>query len=176
MLVVLVIVKITTVLLDVGIDTEDAGIHLLHAEIISLELTINLPLLGAASTSDPNTLHLLATDNMVPVRVRATVVLLGQREHGGLLHAVGEVVGDLLPKLTGLARECLELILKILQGLGEELGALLESIVALLEEVRTLLGPVVHLLILRADDLLEGRGGRRSGSHQQCGGNNSHSG
>lgn len=156
MLVVFVIVKITTVLLDVGIDTEGAGIHFLDAEIIRLQLAVNLPLLGAIGTSDPNALYFLATNDMIPVRIRATAVLLGQREHGGLLHAVGEVVGDFLPELTGLAGKSLELVLEVLQRLREELGALLESVMALLEEIRALLGPVVQLLILSADDLLEG--------------------
>lgn len=176
MLIILVIIKITAVLLDVGVDVEGARVHLLDTEIVRLQLTIDLTLLGAVATSDPNALHVLTTNDMIPVRIRATVVLLGQREHGSLLHAVGEVMGDLLPKLAGLAREGLEMILEVLQRLREVFGALLEGILALLEEVRALLGPVFQLVILSADDLLEGRGGRGSGSHQQCGGKNSHTG
>lgn len=67
MLVVIIIVKVTTVLLDIRVNTKGARVDLLHAEIISLQLAINLTLLSAIGTGNPNTLNFLASDNVIPV-------------------------------------------------------------------------------------------------------------
>jgi hypothetical protein len=152
MLVILVIVKITSVLLDTRIDTESTRIGLLDSQIIGLQLAINLPLLLAAGSSDPDALDISTTDDVVPVGVRTTGVLLRQREDRVMIHAVGEVASNLIPQMTSLIRQRLKLLLEVMKRLGQRIS--------------TLLG--------QSEDLLEGRSNRSGRSDQQRSWQNSH--
>jgi hypothetical protein len=152
MLVILVIIQITSVLLHTRIDTESTRIGLLDSQIIGLQLAIDLSLLLAASSSDPDTLDISTTDDVVPVGVRTTGVLLRQREDRVMIHAVGEVASNLIPQMTSLTRQGLELLLEVMKRLGQCVG--------------TLLG--------QSEDLLEGRSRRSGRSDQQRSWQNSH--
>jgi hypothetical protein len=152
MLVILVIIQITSVLLHTRIDTESTRIGLLDSQIIGLQLAIDLSLLLAASSSDPDTLDISTTDDVVPVGVRTTGVLLRQREDRVMIHAVGEVASNLIPQMTSLTRQGLELLLEVMKRLGQCVG--------------TLLG--------QSEDLLEGRSSRSGRSDQQRSWQNSH--
>lgn len=169
MLVVFVIIQITTVLLDVRVYAKGAGVDLLDAEVVSFQLSIDLTLLGTIGTRNPHALDLRTADDVVPVRVRTTGVLLGQREHGRVIHGMREVVRDFLPISPSLVRESLQVVLKLLERLGEDVRALLEGVVALLDDV-------LQLLPVNPHNLLQRRSSRRGRSHQQSGWQNSHDG
>jgi hypothetical protein len=166
MLIILVVIKITRVLLDTRVDTEGTGVGLLDTEIICLQLAINLTLLLTVGASHPDALDIGATDDVVPVGVGPTGVLLGQGEHRVVVHGIREEVRDLIPKLTSLIREGLQLILEDLKGLGGSgSGGSNRS-------------GLLNVLLRDAQDLLElllergnGRGGR---SDQQSSWQNSH--
>ena len=168
-LVILVVIKITTVLLDIRINAKRAGVHLLHAQIIGLELAVDLTLLSTISTCDPGALDILAANNMVPVRAGTAGMLLGQREHGSVVHRVGEVVRHFLPQLASLTGKGIEVVLELLERLRENVRTMLEGIRALLDDV-------LQLVLVDAHDLLERGGCRRGSSHQHGGGKKSHDG
>jgi hypothetical protein len=75
MLVFLLIVKVTTVLLDL-VNTKLGGIDLLGAEVVVLELAANLAVL-LAILLDPEGLNVGTLDDVVPVSVGSAVDLLG---------------------------------------------------------------------------------------------------
>jgi hypothetical protein len=116
-LVFLVVVKVTRVLLDL-IDAEHAGIDLLGPQAVLLELTVDLTLLLAVLVLDPDALDVGALDDVVPLAVLLARVRLGLREEGGLLKALGEHHGDLVPDGASFAGERLEALLKVLEWLA----------------------------------------------------------
>lgn len=78
MLVVLIVIQVSSVLLNTRINPQRSRIRLLNPEIIRLKLPINLTLLLSILISNPHTLNILTTNNVVPMGVRTTSVLLGQ--------------------------------------------------------------------------------------------------
>jgi hypothetical protein len=78
MLVFLLIVKVTTVLLDL-VNTELGRIDLLGAEVVVLELAADLAMLLAVLLG-PQRLNVGTLDDVVPVRVGSAVDLLGLSE------------------------------------------------------------------------------------------------
>lgn len=143
MLIVLIVIQVTGVLLDTRINTQRAGIGLLDSQVIGFKLAINLTLLLSIGTFNPNALHIRATNDVVPVRVGTTVVLLRQGEEGVMAHGFREAARHLIPEVTSFIRQRLELLLEVLERLGEAVGSLLG----------------------RGEDLLEGRS--RSGRPNQ---------
>ena len=151
MLVVLIVIQVTGVLLDTRINTQRAGIGLLDSQVICFKLAINLTLLLSIGTINPDALDIRATNDVVPVRVGTTVVLLRQREDGVMAHVLGEAARDIIPEVASFIRQRLELLLEVLERLGEAVGSLLG----------------------RGEDLLEGRS--RSGRpNQHCSWQKSH--
>jgi hypothetical protein len=132
MLVILVVVKVTTVLFDTRVDAESAGVNLLGTKGIGIQLAIDFTLLGAISTLNPDALNICATDVVVPMGVRATSVLLRQGEHRSTLHGFREFGGYLLPELAGLARERLELFRELGEGIRALFGYILRDVLHIL--------------------------------------------
>jgi len=116
-LVLLVVIKVTRVLLDL-VDAEDAGVDLLGPQAVLLELAVDLALLLAVLVLDPDALDVGALDDVVPLAVGLARVRLGLGEEGGLLKALGEHHGDLVPDGASLAGERLEALLEVLERLG----------------------------------------------------------
>ena len=117
MLVLVVVVQVAAVLLD-RVDAEHAGVDLLDTQVVVLKLAVNLALLLALGILDPDALDVGALDDMVPLAVVLAGVWLGLGEESGLLEALGEHHGDLVPDGTGLAGKRLEALLEVVQRLG----------------------------------------------------------
>lgn len=120
MLVILVVVEITTVLLDTRINTKLAGIHFLNPQIVCLQLAINLAMLLAISSIDPNTLDVASAHDMIPMRVRSTGVFLGGGEEAEVLDGLGEVARKVVPELLGLVAHGLQALFQSMEGFGED--------------------------------------------------------
>lgn len=114
MLVILIVIQVTGVLLDTRINTQRAGIGLLDSQVIGFKLAIKLTLLLPIGTFNPNALDVGATNDVVPVRVGTTVVLLRHREDGVMTHALGEAARDIIPEVTSFVGQRLELLLEVL--------------------------------------------------------------
>jgi len=140
MLIILVIVQIAGVLLHTRIDTQGTGVHLLDPEIVRFKLAANLTFLLAIFPSDPDVLDIGTTDNMIPVRVRAAGVLLGEREEGDPVQRIREEARDLVPERSSLVRQRLQLFLEVMERLRQGLGGALVALLGELEDLLRRLG------------------------------------
>jgi hypothetical protein len=91
------IVKISAVLLDL-VDAKLRRINLLCPQVVFFKRASNLAELLARSGLDLESLHVGALDDMVPLRIRLALVLLGRDAEGEPLECVGHDELDLVPK------------------------------------------------------------------------------
>src|SRR5690242_5936554 len=113
-LVLLLVIKVTTVLLDL-IDAENARDDVLSTQAVVLELAVDLALPLAALVLNPDALDIGTLDDVVPLRVVLAGVRLGVREESGLLHLLREHHGDFIPDSACFAGERLEVLLEVLE-------------------------------------------------------------
>lgn len=157
MLVVLIIIQVSTVLLDL-VYTKLGRINLLGSQIVGLQLPINLTLLFALGILNPYALHIGTLDNVVPGAIGSLDVWLGGGEEGGLVHSLGEVQCDLVPNGFGLGGHTLHLVPEGVQslcpGIGDGFGRFLQR----------------SLVEFLTQDLLGGAGGGDGTGTQEEGG------
>jgi hypothetical protein len=126
MLVVLLVIKVTTVLLD-GVDAELGGINLLDTQVVGLELAADLAARIAVLIRNADGLEVGALHDVIPLGVGFTVVGLGLSTNDVLLEGIegtGSEHGDLVPGGLGLGGELAKLLLERLDpGLSIEVEA-----------------------------------------------------
>lgn len=86
MLIVLVVVKVATKLLDIGIDAQLAGVDFLDSQIICLQFAIDVSLFLACVILNPNALHVRSSDNVVPLMIASSRMWLRRGEKAGFGH------------------------------------------------------------------------------------------
>lgn len=158
MLIILVIIQVTRELFHVRVDPEGSRVRLLDPKVVGLKLTLHISLLLAVLVSDPDALDIRSTDDVVPVGVGATGVLLRQREDRVVVEVIGESIRDLLPQTTGLIGQRLELLSEVLKRFVYLRQAFLKGFLEVASEV---------LEVLEAAKDLLGRGGRGGRADQQ---------
>jgi hypothetical protein len=113
MLVLLLVVKITTVLLGI-IDTELSRVDLLGTQVVVVKLAADLAV-RLAVLVDPDRLDVGTLDDVIPVAIGPALVTLGHGSNGLLLEGldgIGDECRDFVPNGLGirseLAKELLE--------------------------------------------------------------------
>ena len=144
MLVVLLVIKITTVLLDL-VDAELGRIDRLDAQVEVIELAANFAMLFAVGSLDPQLLDIGALDDVIPVL--AALSSLGLAEPGGLIEGIlGNKKLDFIPKGLRLVIHAIEGLLEALEGgVRERVGDGLDGVMGLVEVIgKDLLGLVLE--------------------------------
>jgi len=135
MLVCLIVVEVSTVLLDL-VNIERCRVNLLCTETVVLELAINLTLFLSLSVGGPDTLNVGTLHDVVPFTVMLADVGLWKGEQVCVIHSFGEHECDLIPDLASLSGERLESVLEVLDGVAPCLRNLLRGLQDLLRKNR----------------------------------------
>ncbi len=133
MLVVIVIIQVSTVLLNTGINPKRCGIDLLCPQVEIFQLSVNLPLSVTVLVLDPDALDVCTFGDMVPVSVRSAAMLLRQGEEAGLVHSSGVEHGHFIPDSSSILCERLQGVLEVVEGFRPRVGYVLWCLEDLLD-------------------------------------------
>lgn len=128
MLVLVIVIQIPAELLNTGVNAQHTWIHAPNSQVKSLKATIDLALLLAVGILNPKGLDIGSPNDIVPIGVWTTSVLLGKGVKRDVIQGVRKQVRDFFEELLGVFLEGLEMFLQVLERLRGGIGDLLRDI------------------------------------------------